>query len=82
MMAGHDHLLEQRLTAALNLVARPYSCGEALALEVQARLWQLGVPCSELTPRDEVVSRLWAKKRGVSPGRFGPGPSAAPPAAA
>jgi hypothetical protein len=82
MMGGQDHQLEQRLTAALDLVARPHSCHEALTLEVQAGLWQLGVPCSELTPRDEVVSRLWAKKRSVSPGRFGHGPSAAPPTAA
>jgi hypothetical protein len=81
-MGGQDHLLEQRLTAALDLVARPYSRDEALTLEAQARLWQLGVPCSELTPRDEVVSRLWARKRSLSPGRFGPGPSAAPPTAA
>jgi hypothetical protein len=64
-----DWLLERRLGAALELVARPHGCDESLTLEVQARLWQLGVPCSDFTPRDELVSRLWARKRSQTPGR-------------
>lgn len=63
-------------------VARPYSCDEALPLDVRAALWQLGVPCTELTPREELVARLWARKRNlmttVQPTWSGPtAPSAA-----
>ena len=53
------------LTNVLNQVARPYLCDEAIPVDVRAALWQLGVPCSELTPRDVLVSRLWARKRNL-----------------
>ena len=47
-------------------VARPHRCGEALPVEVQANLWRLGVPCDAQTPREELVSLLWARKRNLS----------------
>jgi hypothetical protein len=59
-------------------------CDEALPAELQANLWRLGVPCDAQTPRDEVVSLLWARKRNLSLA-FQPtwdSPGATPPNAA
>lgn len=65
-MSGRDLLLKRRLTSAIDQVARPYPCDEGLALEVQAGLWRLGIPCSDLTPREDVIARLWAMKRSLA----------------
>jgi hypothetical protein len=80
MMGVQYQLLEHRLAAALEQAARPYGCDEGLTLEVQTGLWRLGVPCSELTPREELVVRLWARKRSLS--AVGDISGAAPPPAA
>src|SRR2546430_2413637 len=49
-MSEHEWQLVQ-LGRALSQVARPYGCDDVLPDEVQASLWQLGVPCSEGTSR-------------------------------
>ena len=68
----------------LSRVARPHRCDDGLLVDVRAALWQLGFPCDELTPREDIVARLWAKKRSLlsnmQPGWGGPGIT--PPAAA
>ncbi len=73
-----------RLGRILDQIARPHRCDEALPVEVQASLWQLGVPCNGLTPRDELVASLWARKRSLlvamQPEWGGPGIN--PPSAA
>jgi hypothetical protein len=72
-----------RLGEMLSLLARPHPCDESLTVDVRANLWKLGVPCNELTPREELVARLWAKKRSLTamqPGWGGPGIT--PPTAA
>jgi hypothetical protein len=82
-MSDKELMLVQ-LGQALDRVARPHRCDEALPAEVQANLWRLGVPCDAQTPRDEVVSLLWARKRNLSLA-FQPtwnGPGATPPNAA
>jgi hypothetical protein len=81
-MSDHEWLLVQ-LGDLLSKVARPHRCDDAIPVDVRAALWQLGLPCSELTPREEVIARLWAKKRSLTamvPGWGGPGIT--PPAAA
>jgi len=73
-----------QLGQALYRVARPHRCGEALPVELLANLWRLGVPCEADTPRAELVSLLWARKRNLSVA-FEPrwnGPGATPPNAA
>lgn len=82
-MSERELMLVQ-LGQALNRVARPHRCDEALPAEVQASLWRLGVPCDRQTPRGEVVSLLWARKRNLSLA-YQPtwdGPGATPPTAA
>ena len=73
-----------RLGRLLEQIARPHLCNESLPVEVQAGLWQLGFPCSELTPRDELIPRLWERKRvllsALQPEWRGPGVT--PPSAA
>jgi hypothetical protein len=82
-MSEHEQMLAQ-LGELLARVARPYGCDEFLPDDVQATLWQLGFPCTELTSREEVIARLWARKRSlltvINPGWGGPGVT--PPAAA
>ena len=82
-MSEHERMLV-RLGRVLEQIARPHSCNEVLPVEVQANLWHLGVPCNELTPREELVSRLWARKRNllsaIQPEWSGPGVT--PPSAA
>lgn len=83
-MSERDWMLI-RLGQLLDLVARPHRCEEAaLPFEVRATLLQLGVPCSEQTPREELVAQLWALKRNlqaaITPGWGGPGIT--PPSAA
>ena len=83
-MSEHELMLVQ-VGDVLAKVARPYSCDDALPGDVRAALWQLGFPVDELTPREEIITRLWAKKRtllsAMQPGGWG-GPSVTPPAAA
>ncbi|HXI96115.1 MAG TPA: hypothetical protein VNG04_08300 [Candidatus Acidoferrum sp.] len=77
-------LMLVQLGQALDRVARPHRCDEALPVELQANLWRLGVPCEADTPRAELVSLLWARKRNLSVA-FEPrwnGPGATPPNAA
>ncbi len=82
-MSEHELLLFQ-LGDVLAKVARPYRCDAGLPVDVRAQLWQLGLPCTELTPREELVARLWAKKRSLLTAmrpEWG-GPGVTPPAAA
>ncbi len=68
-MSEHEELLLQ-LGDVLARIARPHRVDEALPQEVKASLWQLGFPCHELTPREELIAQLWARKRilqGVTP---------------
>ncbi len=82
-MSEHELMLVQ-VGEVLSKVARPYRCDDVLPVDVRAALWQLGFPCNELTSREEVIVRLWAKKRSLlstmQPGWGGPGVT--PPAAA
>jgi hypothetical protein len=82
-MSEHELLLVQ-VGDVLSKVARPYSCDDVLPVDVRAALWQLGFQCNDETPREEVIARLWAKKRSLlstmHPGWDGPGVT--PPAAA
>lgn len=73
-----------RLSELLARLARPYGCDEAIPAEIQAHLWQLGLPCDELTPREFVIAQLWARKRTLQTSMLPlwGGPGATPPAAA
>ena len=81
-MSEHELMLVQ-VGDVLAKVARPYRCDDALPVDVRAALWQLGLPCTELTPREELVARLWAKKRSLltTQPEWG-GPGVTPPPAA
>lgn len=72
------------LGEVLSKVARPHACDETIPVDVRATLWSLGVPCTDLTPRDELVARLWTRKRNlltaVQP--HWSGPTLTPPPAA
>jgi hypothetical protein len=63
---SEQELMLVRLGRALDRVARPCRFDEALPAELQANLWRLGVPCDAETPREELVSLLWARKRNLS----------------
>jgi len=82
-MSEHELMLVQ-VGEVLSKVARPHRCDDALPVDVRAALWQLGFACNELTSREEVIVRLWAKKRSLlstmQPGWGGPGVT--PPTAA
>jgi hypothetical protein len=82
-MSEHELMLVQ-VGDVLAKVARPYPCDDVLPVDVRAALWQLGFPVDELTSREEIITRLWAKKRtllsAMQPG-WG-GPTVTPPAAA
>jgi len=82
-MGEHERMLV-RLGKILEQIARPHPCDEALPIEVQASLWQLGFPCNELTPREELIPRLWARKRTLlmGIGHEWRGPGITPPSAA
>jgi hypothetical protein len=83
-MSEHEKMLS-RLGEILSQIARPYRVEQALPVDVRTSLWQLGFPCSEQTPREELIERLWARKRTLQlmmpPPQLG-GPGATPPAAA
>ena len=82
-MSEHELMLVQ-LGDVLSQVARPHRCDDGLPDEVRTSLWQLGVACGEVTPREDLIARLWAKKRSLlsamQPGWGGPG--VMPPTAA
>lgn len=82
-MSEHEELLVQ-LGDLLAKIARPYSVDKALPSELRTSLWQLGFPCHDFTPREELIDQLWARKRSlqvmVMP-TWG-GPSFNPPSAA
>jgi hypothetical protein len=82
-MGEHERMLI-RLGKMLDQIARPYGCEEMLPAEVRASLWQLGFPCSELTTREELISRLWERKRSLLmvTGPDWGGPQLTPPSAA
>lgn len=63
---SEQELMLAQVGQVLQEVARPYNCDAPLPGHVQASLWRLGVPCDELTPREHVVSLLWARKRSLS----------------
>lgn len=80
-MSEHELMLVQ-IGNLLSRVTRPHRSDDALPPDVQAGLWALGFACSERTPREELVARLWARKRSLlvtmQPRWGGPGtPSAA-----
>jgi hypothetical protein len=82
-MGEHERMVI-RLGKVLEQLARPHGCEEALPAEIRAALWQLGFPCSEMTPREELIPRLWARKRSLLAGigsEWG-GPGLTPPSAA
>jgi len=82
-MSERERMLVQ-LGDALSKIARPHRADDELPLEVRANLCQLGFPCSELTTREELIARLWARKRSLltamQPEWGGPGMT--PPSAA
>jgi hypothetical protein len=82
-MSDHDEAL-YRVGQMLAQIARPYRVDESLPIGVRTNLWQLGFACNEMTPREELIARLWARKRSlqimVQPLWGGPG--ATPPSAA
>ena len=82
-MSEQERILHQ-LGRLLSQVARPYDCDDILPEDVRTSLWQLGFACNELTPREELIARLWARKRklmtAIQPGWGGPGVT--PPTAA
>ena len=63
-MSEHELLLV-KLGQALSQVARPHGCDESIPDDVRAILLQVGVPCTERTPREELIQTLWARKRGL-----------------
>jgi hypothetical protein len=63
-MSEHEGMLVQ-LGSLLSRVARPHRCDDRLPDDVQAGLWELGVPCGAETSREELVTRLWARKRSL-----------------
>jgi hypothetical protein len=81
---SEQELMLVQVGQVLQAVARPYNCDAPLPGHVQASLWRLGVPCDELTPREQVIALLWARKRSLSSAIQPPwrGPGATPPNAA
>lgn len=82
-MGEHERMLI-RLGQVMEQIARPHGCEETLPAEVRTSLWQLGFPCNELTPREDLIPRLWARKRSLM-SAIGPewgGPGLTPPSAA
>ena len=73
-----------RLSELLAQIARPYKCDEVIPVDVQANLWQLGLACEATTPREDLIARLWARKRSLQAILFPvwDGPGALPPSAA
>lgn len=80
---SEQELMLAQVGNVLSQVARPHSCDQTIPVDIQARLWQLGFPCDELTPREKVIAQLWARKRTLQVnlqslwGGSGPTPPAA-----
>jgi hypothetical protein len=81
---SEQELMLIQVGQVLSRVARPHRCDETIPVEVQANLWQLGLPCDEATSREDLIARLWARKRTlqVNLGSTWGGPGPTPPAAA
>jgi hypothetical protein len=81
-MSEHERMLA-RLGEILSQVARPHAVDDDLPPELRSGLHGLGFPCTDLTTREELISRLWARKRilmaAIQP-QWDGGPGA-PPAA-
>lgn len=81
---GEQERLLGKLGEMLSQIARPHAVDDELPLELRYGLSQLGFPCTEMTTREELISRLWARKRlleaAVQPPWGGPGVT--PPSAA
>jgi hypothetical protein len=82
-MSEHEEMLF-KVAEVLSQIARPFRLEDAIPIELRTSLWQLGFPCNDLTSREDVIARLWARKRSlqvmVQPQWGGPG--ATPPSAA
>ena len=63
-MSEHERTLVQ-LGEMLSKIARPYRADDELPVDVRSVLCQLGFPCNELTTREELIARLWARKRSL-----------------
>ena len=61
-MTQQEHTLAT-LGVALSQLARPHGCEETLSPRVLGTLKQLGVDCDGLTPRQDLIAELWARKR-------------------
>lgn len=82
-MGEHERLLTQ-LGEMLSKIARPYPVEDELPHELRSGLCQLGFPCTDVTTREELISRLWARKRmllAAMQAQWG-GPGVTPPSAA
>jgi hypothetical protein len=82
-MSEHERMLAQ-LGEMLARIARPHRADDELPQEVRANLCQLGVCCTELTTREELIATLWARKRSLLTAmqlEWG-GPGVTPPTAA
>ena len=82
-MSEHERLLAQ-LGEMLAKIARPYRADDELPVDLRSRLSQMGFACTELTTREELIARLWARKRSLltgMPPEWG-GPGLTPPSAA
>jgi hypothetical protein len=82
-MSEHELMLVE-VGQVLNRVARPHRYDAPLPADVQASVWRLGLACDEQTPREDLVARLWARKRSLSVATqpTWDGPRATPPSAA
>ena len=63
-MSEQERLLAQ-VGEMLSKIARPYPADDELPPEVRSGLSQLGLSCTERTTREELISRLWARKRSL-----------------
>jgi len=82
-MSEQERLLAQ-LGDMLAKIARPHRADDELPIDLRSRLSQMGFPCSELTTREELIARLWARKRSLvaaMSAEWG-GPGLTPPSAA
>jgi hypothetical protein len=82
---SEQELMLVKVGQVLAQIARPHRCGDdGVPAELQANLWELGVACGDLTPREDVIAQLWARKRtlrvSIEPLWDGPAPTS--PAAA
>jgi hypothetical protein len=82
-MSEHELMLVE-VGQVLNQVARPHLCDAPLPADIQASVCRLGLPCDERTPREDLVARLWARKRSLSMANqpTWDGPGTTPPNAA